>query len=157
MRSCPWEWSSHPEDQVKVTLQKWHHQSKEALLQIYRSLKHFTTCMLLFYFEHSEMCHPRVSQCVPVSGRDLPAFISGMSPNWEQDSTKYWKYLVRSPGGHGLVKPSNLYHSQEQNTGVLTIKSLSVSLMEVWKSLSSGMEMVWQRKVLIRVKLFLNC
>ena len=82
--------------------------------------------------------------CASVRQRSVRFHACGMVQKCAQNHTKYWRYVVRSPDElYGLVRPSNLYHSWEQNPGAFTSESLSAFLMKVCKSLASGKEIVW--------------
>lgn len=93
-----------------------------------------------------------------VRERSVSFHACGVVKNCTQNHAKYWRYIVRSPDElRGLVRPSNSYHSWEQNPDAFTSESFSVFTNETCKAPASGKEMVWQWKVLMRLKLFLNC
>lgn len=87
--------------------------------------------------------------CASVRHRSVSFHACGMVQKCIQNRIKYWRYIVRNPDRLcGLVRPSNLYHSWEQNPGRFISQPLSASLREVCRSLASSKEMVCSEKYL---------
>jgi len=69
--------------------------------------------------------------CASVRQRSVSFHACGVVQNCAQNHTRYWRYAVRSPDELPcFVRPSNLYHSREQNPGAFTSESLSASLIK---------------------------